>query len=169
MSVRAPHTQWTVNLQWFSWFRVTLNHASCCTNGSSSRGRKCTVKRKVCACSEECLRVSQSAASVPECDLSTVTHTPGCSCNPNCSSATSRTQTTLWPHLQRSSPALWLLHHFTHIPLDFVYCCFTHFAYTINYGYRDLNKLQAAGFIFQAKLLVNNSVHQLLHLDLFLF
>lgn len=48
-----------------------------------------------------------------------------------------------------------------------VYCCFTHFAYTINYGCWELNNLQAAGFIFLAKLHVNNSVHQLLHLDVF--
>lgn len=50
-----------------------------------------------------------------------------------------------------------------------IYCCFTHFAYTINYGCWDLNNLQAAGFIFLAKLRVSNSIHQLLHLDMFFF
>ena len=46
-----------------------------------------------------------------------------------------------------------------------IYCGFTHFAYTINYGCWDLNKLQAAGFIFLAKLRVSNSIHQLLQFD----
>lgn len=50
-----------------------------------------------------------------------------------------------------------------------IYCSFTHFASTINYGYWDFNNLQAAGFIFLAKLRVSNSNHQLLHLDMCFF
>lgn len=119
-------------------------------------GERYVVKRRVQEGDCEC-RKQQTGFSVTLSEIYTQkkTHilTPGC--NPNCSSVQSSAQPLFdhtWSRAQLLRDCSSTSHSYC---WSIIYCCFTHFAYTINYGCWD------AGFIFSAKSHVDNSFHPL--------
>lgn len=119
-SAGVSHIQQTVNPQWFSLSRVTVNHASCCSSGQRRLERKKVHGQKKSArvFGGEFTGVKISSLGARMRFIYGDTR-QAVAVTPTVHQRRHEPKTTLWPHMQHSSSAMWLLHHFTQIPLDY--------------------------------------------------